>query len=124
MAKFKGFSTVNRYKKFTVTDRELVIRDLLNILSIREGELPGKPDVGTRIWNFIFEANTPEVVRQITAEVQRITTYDPRVELVDVVVSSIDNTVNLELVIIINPSVSPETINFLFDQDDNTVQVV
>jgi len=124
MARFKGFSTVNRYKKFTVTDRDLVIRDLLNILSIREGELPGKPDVGTRIWNFIFEANTPEVIRQITAEIQRITTYDPRVEVVDVVVSSLNNTVNLELVIIINPNVSPETINFMFDQDDNTVQVV
>jgi len=124
MARFKGFSTIDRYKKFTVTDNELVKRNLLNLLSIREGELPGKPDVGTRIWNFIFEARTPDLIRKITKELERVTRYDLRLTLNDVVVTTDEHTVVLELNVTINPNRNPETVWVEFNEETNTVNIV
>jgi hypothetical protein len=43
MATFIGFNTVDQFKKFTLTDFELIKRDLINALNIRQGELPGRP---------------------------------------------------------------------------------
>ena len=47
MPTFIGYSTIDRYKSYTVTDFELIKRDLLNALNIRQGEMPGRPEVGT-----------------------------------------------------------------------------
>ena len=55
MTTYIGFSTINQNKKFTLTDYDLIQRDLLNAFSIRQGELPGRPGYGTVIWNFLFE---------------------------------------------------------------------
>lgn len=124
MARFKGFSTIGKYKKFTLTDHELVKRDLLNALSIREGQLPGRPEFGTRLWNFIFEPNTPEMLRQISAELERIATYDPRIKLNDIVVTTEKNGVILELVVTIDPNINPEVLQLKFDEESNTVAYV
>ena len=37
MPNFKGFSTIDKDKKFSLTDRELIRRDLLNAFNIRAG---------------------------------------------------------------------------------------
>jgi phage baseplate assembly protein W len=122
MARFKGFSTINRYKKFTLTDNELIKRDLLNALTIREGELPGRPSFGTRLWNFIFEPNTPDIVRQITAELERTVTYDPRIRIEDVIVTTDPNGVILELVVAFVPDLNPEVLQIKFDEESQTAQ--
>ena len=121
MARFKGFSTIEKYKKFTLTDSELVKRDLLNALAIREGELPGRPEFGTRLWNFIFEPNTQDTLRQITAELERLVSYDPRLSLDDIVLIQETNGVILELVVTINPNLNPEVLQVRFDQESQTV---
>ena len=122
MARFKGFSTINRYKKFTLIDNELIKRDLLNALSIREGELPGRPSFGTRLWNFIFEPNTPDIVRQITAELERTMTYDPRIRIEDVIVTTDPEGVILELVVAFVPDLNPEVLQIKFDEESQTAQ--
>jgi phage baseplate assembly protein W len=122
MARFKGFSTINRYKKFTLTDNELIKRDLLNALTIREGELPGRPSFGTRLWNFIFEPNTPDIVRQITAELERTVTYDPRIRIEDVIVTTDPEGVILELVVAFVPDLNPEVLQIKFDEESQTAQ--
>jgi phage baseplate assembly protein W len=122
MARFKGFSTINRYKKFTLTDNELIKRDLLNALTIREGELPGRPSFGTRLWNFIFEPNTPDIVRQITAELERTVTYDPRIRIEDVIVTTDPEGVILELVVAFVPDLNPEVLRIKFDEESQTAQ--
>jgi phage baseplate assembly protein W len=124
MARFKGFSTINQYKKFTLTDNELIKRDLLNALTIREGELPGRPSFGTRLWNFIFEPNTPDIVRQITAELERTTTYDPRVRIDDVIVTTDPSGVILELVVTFVPDLNPEVLQIKFDEESQTASFV
>jgi len=122
MARFKGFSTIGKYKKFTLTDNELIKRDLLNALTIREGELPGRPSYGTRLWNFIFEPNTPDIVRQITAELERTTTYDPRIKINDIIVTTDPSGVVLELVVSFLPDLNPQVLQIKFDEEAQTAQ--
>ncbi len=122
MARFKGFSTIGKYKKFTLTDNELIKRDLLNALTIREGELPGRPAYGTRLWNFIFEPNTPDIVRQITAELERTTTYDPRIKINDIIVTTDPSGVILELVVTFMPDLNPQVLQIKFDEEAQTAQ--
>ena len=124
MARFRGFSTINKHKKFTLTDYELVKRDLLNALNIREGELPGRPEFGTRLWNFIFEVNSSDTVRNITKELERVATYDPRIELNDVIVTQEQHGIILELVVTIRPNRDPELLRIKFDEEASTAAFV
>ena len=120
MARFRGFSTIDKYKKFTLTDYELVKRDLLNALNIREGELPGRPEFGTRLWNFIFEVNDQDTVRNVTNEINRIAGYDPRIEINDVIVTQEQHGIILELVVTVRPNQDPELLRIRFDEEAST----
>jgi phage baseplate assembly protein W len=124
MARFRGFSTINKYKKFSLTDYELVKRDLLNALSIREGELPGRPEFGTRLWSFMFENNNSETLRNIVKEIQRVAGYDPRVQVDDVVITQEANGILLELVVTIHPNQNPELLRIKFNEESNTAAFV
>ena len=72
MTTFIGFNTINQFKKFTLTDFDLIQRDLLNAFSIRQGELPGRPGYGTTLYDFLFENQVEQISQQIRAEVQRV----------------------------------------------------
>ena len=78
MPTFIGFNTIDQNKKFTLVDFELVKRDLLNAFNIRQGELVGRPQYGTSIWDFVFENQLQETERALTAEIQRVAGGDPR----------------------------------------------
>jgi hypothetical protein len=71
MPTFIGFNTQDQYKKFTLLDEDLVKRDLLNGLNIRQGQLPGRPQFGTTLWDNLFENQSPELVTAIENEIQR-----------------------------------------------------
>ena len=57
---YKGFSTINRSKKFRATDVDLVKQDLMNHFSVRKGEKLMQPGFGTIIWDLLFEPLTEE----------------------------------------------------------------
>lgn len=83
MALYKGYSTVNRdFGPFSITDRDLIIQDLLNHLSIRKGEKLHNPNFGTIIWNRLFEPLTTALKNEIKADIDRIISYDPRFTVV------------------------------------------
>lgn len=90
MAKYiyKGFSTkqYQQNKNFVMTDMELVNEDLLNHIFTRRGERRRMAQFGTSIPDLLFEPLTVEVVSQVEAELKTVFNYDPRVELVDMVV--------------------------------------
>jgi len=46
MPTFIGFNTQDQFFKFTLTDFELIKRDLSNAFNIQQGELPGRPGYG------------------------------------------------------------------------------
>ena len=101
---FIGFNTINQYKKFTLTDFELIKRDLANAFNIRQGELPGRPDYGTIMWNFLFENQIEELQNSIVAEVQRVAGGDPRVFISDIQVFPQENGILIQLELTIIPS--------------------
>lgn len=90
MAKYiyKGFSTkqYQQNKNFVMTDMELVNEDLINHIFTRRGERRRMAQFGTSIPDLLFEPLTVEVVSQVEAELKTVFNYDPRVELVDMVV--------------------------------------
>ena len=101
MTTFIGFNTINQNKKFTLTDFDLIQRDLLNAFSIRQGELPGRPGYGTVLWDFLFENQIEQLQQDIRAEVQRMAGGDPRLTINDVQVYPQDNGILIQLQITI-----------------------
>jgi phage baseplate assembly protein W len=122
MTTYTGYNTIGQVKNFTLTDKELVKRDLLNSIMIREGEMPGRPEVGTNIWSYIFDPNTDDTVRKIKAEIQRLIDTDPRIQAEEVNVFAKDHNVLIEMNVRILPDVNLEVINLMFDQTTNTAK--
>ena len=121
MATFIGYSTINQNKKFTLTDYELVKRDLLNAFSIRQGELPGRPQYGTLIWNYLFENQTIQTEEAIIAEIRRVASGDPRLNIQQINLFPQENGILVELELLVVPSTNAEMLNIFFNQFNNTV---
>lgn len=112
---FIGFNTINQYKKFTLTDFPLIKQDLLNAFNIRQGELPGRPDYGTLLWNFLFENQVEELQNSIVAEIQRVAGGDPRVYISDIQVFPQENGILIQLELTITPSTDASRLGIFFD---------
>lgn len=120
MPNFIGFSTIDKDKKFTLVDRDLIKRDLLNSFLIRAGTLPGRPEVGTKIWDYIFDPNDTVTSGNIEGEIRRIVALDARIELHDVALSSTDNTINAFVSCSLLPDYSTEQFYINFTRDNQT----
>ena len=116
MATFIGYSTINQYKKFTLTDGELVKRDLLNAFNIRQGTLPGRPGYGSTLLDYIFENQDTVTERAVIAEIQRIAASDPRIYISDLNYYPQENGVLIELQIQIVPGTTTEQLSIFFNQ--------
>jgi phage baseplate assembly protein W len=116
MATFIGYSTINQYKKFTLTDGELVKRDLLNAFNIRQGTLPGRPDYGSTLLDYIFENQDTTTESAMIAEIQRIAAGDPRIYISDLNFYPQENGVLIELQVQIVPGTTTEQLSIFFDQ--------
>ena len=110
-----GFNTQGQFKKFTLTGFDLVKRDLLNAFNIRQGQLPGRPEYGTVLWDFLFENQVEDLQRSIEAEIQRVAGGDPRVYISSVQDFPQDNGMLIELELTILPSTDAEQLAIFFD---------
>jgi phage baseplate assembly protein W len=117
MPTFIGFNTINQFKKFTLTDFELIKRDLTNALNIQQGSLPGRPNYGTVIWSYVFENQTLETENGILQEIQRVAGGDPRIYINDANVYPQDNGILIELQVQVVPSQTSERLAIFFDQE-------
>lgn len=111
-------------KKFRLTDQQLVIRDLINALSIRIGEKVGNPTYGSTIWNYLFEPNTNENRVAMESEVRRVIGLDPRIVLNTISVNQQDNGVQFELEIAFQPFNEPLTLALNVNKNTGTVTQV
>jgi phage baseplate assembly protein W len=111
---------VNPTRKFRLLDQELVIRDLLNALNTPQGQLPGKPEYGTNIWNFIFEPNVFDVQTQLEEELKRVISLDPRLILNYVTCYPTENGILIELEIAVSLFNDPIQLSILFDKTTST----
>lgn len=124
MTTFIGFNTINQYKKFTLTDFELIQRDLLNAFSIRQGELPGRPSYGTVIWDFVFENQIEELANNIRSEVQRVAAGDPRIEITDIQIFPQENGILLQIQLMVVPTANAEILSIFFDLQQRSASYV
>lgn len=124
MATFIGFNTQDQYKKFTLVDFPLVKRDLLNALNIRQGQIPGRPQVGTSLWDNLFENQSPEINNSILTEIQRVAGLDPRMQLADVQLFPQQNGMLIQLELVILPSTDAQRLSIFFDQQTRNASYV
>lgn len=100
MANFKGISTINRVRApFTLTDRELIKRDLLNTFYTRRGERVMRPNYGSIIWDLLMDPQDAATEQSIRADVERIIRGDPRVNLIDITMVSSDHSIRVNVTI-------------------------
>lgn len=149
MATFVGFSTQNvdsvrtlqintgvdggagsvskpiRYsRKFRVVDQDLVLQDFVNSLNITQGQIPGRPDVGTTLWTFIFEPNVLDTRLQIETEVRRMAAFDPRLIINTVSSYPQGNGILVEVELAITTFNDPMQLQILFDQNAQTAAML
>ena len=123
MATYYGFNTIGQEKKFRLVDYDLVRRDVLNSLLIKQGEKPGNPTYGTSLWNIIFEPQTDSVMRDIKEEIRRTVEQDPRVKIERTNVYPEENGVLIELEITILPTTEQQRLVLFFNQNSQTVEL-
>lgn len=121
---FIGFNTQGQFKKFTLTGFELIKRDLLNALNIRQGQLPGRPGYGTVIWDFLFEPQLESVQLNIEREVQRVAGGDPRIYINSVQSFPQDNGILIQVELEIVPSTDAERLSIFFDLEQRNATYV
>ena len=124
MTTFIGFNTQQQYKKFTLTDFELIKRDLLNAFNIRQGQLPGRPGYGTVLWEYLFENQVEAVQQGIQNEVQRVAGGDPRIYIASVNVYPQENGMLLEVQIQVVGQDNAELLSIFFDQQSRNASYV
>lgn len=79
---FTGYSSLGTDKaNTTLTDIDLIKRDLTNHFSIKRGEKLENPNFGTIIPYLLFEQYTDQLVAAIEDDVERIIKFDPRCRL-------------------------------------------
>ena len=113
--RFIGFNTQGQFKKFTLTDFPLIKRDLLNAFNIRQGQLPGRPEYGTMIWDYLFDQQIEDVQTAIQREVQRVAGGDPRIYINDIQTYPQDNGILIEIELTVVPTTNAERLSVFFD---------
>ena len=117
MPTFIGYSTIDKYKSYTITDFALIKRDLLNALNIRQGEMPGRPNVGTTMWSLIYEPQNASTSQQVITEIQRVVAQDPRIAISDINVYAQENGLLVELEVQTVQGQDAEMLSIFFDQN-------
>jgi phage baseplate assembly protein W len=124
MPTFIGFNTQDQYKKFTLLDEALVKRDLLNGLNIRQGQLPGRPQFGTTLWDSLFENQSPALVTAIENEIQRVAGLDPRIQIFDTQIFPQENGILIQVQLAIVPSTTAQQLSIFFNQQQRRASYV
>ena len=100
---FRGFNTVDKNKApFTLSDEELIKRDLLNHFYTRRGERFMRPNFGSMIHDIIMNPMDAMTESDVREDIERIIETDSRVRLDDIRMLVEDHTVRCEVDISFN----------------------
>jgi len=115
-ASFIGFSTAGRIKPpYTLIDFDLVKVDLLNHFNTRKGERVMLPEFGTIIYDLLMDPLDDMTKDLIREDAIRIIKSDPRVEMVDLIMTELEHVILLEVELLYLPNGVTETIAIQFD---------
>lgn len=133
MALYKGYSSKsfnfsdstsiigladNDFGPYTLSDKNLIIMDLLNHFNIRKGEKLMNPDYGCLIWDKLFDPLTTDLKNAIINDVTTIINSDPRISVLKKVTlqqSPDGHGLLLDAEIIIKSTNELVGLNLLFD---------
>lgn len=122
MATYRGFNTIGRdFGAVSISDIELVKRDLLNHFSIRKGEKLQNPNYGSSIHDLIMEPLTEEVKSLITDEINNVINSDPRVVAQGIIIDEFANGIQAQVNLLYRLTDQTETMLFTFNKQDGTV---
>jgi phage baseplate assembly protein W len=124
MSIYRGFNTIGQSKKFVLADYSLVKRDLINAFTIKQGEVVGRPLVGSMLWTLVFENQTDELIKKIKQEVIRIVAFDKRVNLDNLDVQFFEHGVLISITVTILGLEQQENFGIFFDKETNKPQVI
>lgn len=120
MAKFKGFSTVDKVRaSYELSDAELIKRDLMNEFYTRKGERVMRPNFGSIIWDLLMDPSTANLDDAVAKDIERIIQRDPRVQLLNLKVYVLDHTIRADIELRFIPVGTDDTL-YLEYQRDNT----
>jgi len=115
-ASFIGFSTAGRIKPpYTLIDFDLVKVDLLNHFNTRKGERVMLPEFGTIIYDLLMDPLDDMTKDLIREDAIRIIKSDPRVEMVNLIITELEHVILLEVELLYLPNGVTETIAIQFD---------
>lgn len=124
MPKYYGYNTIDANKKFCLKDFDLIKRDLLNGLLIKQGELPGRPEIGTDVWNYIFDGLTNENLVRIEESMRTQIQRDPRVSVQDMKFYTQDNGLLIEIEIQTEVTDANQLLKVFLDSDKFTASYI
>jgi phage baseplate assembly protein W len=118
---YRGFSTINRAKKYALTDFELAQQDLINYFSLRKGQKLMNPNFGTVIWDMLFEPLDEATQEIITQDINKIVNYDPRLRIGQVAITQQDTGFLVQLTLSYVPTNQSSTIELNFNKNSQTL---
>jgi phage baseplate assembly protein W len=121
MTTYRGFSTLQNAKKYTLTDFELAKQDLINYFNIRKGQKLMQPGFGTVIWDMLFEPLDEATQQIISQDITKIVSYDPRLKVGQIAIDQQDTGFLIQLTLSYVPSDQTETLALNFDRNSKTL---
>lgn len=116
---FRGFNTVDKNKApFTLSDEELIKRDLLNHFYTRRGERFMRPNFGSMIHDIIMNPLDAMTESDVREDIERIIETDSRVRLDDIRMLVEDHTVRCEVDISFNVLRTSDTLYLEFINEE------
>lgn len=95
---FRGFSTVDTVKApFSLSDMELVKRDLLNEFNTRKGERVMRPNFGCIVWDLLMNPEDTFTESDVKQDIARIIDKDTRVELINITLFTSGHAIRAEV---------------------------
>ena len=95
---FKGLNTVDQIRApYTLTDVDLIKRDLLNEFYTKKGERVMRPNFGSIIWDLVMNPQDEFTEQEVREDIERIIAKHSRVELVDITVFSSDKSIRADI---------------------------
>ena len=101
---FVGFNTVNQPNPpYSLTNIELVKRDINNQFATPMGSRVMLPNFGTLIYDYLFDPFDEYTKSAIISDATRVVQSDPRVSLIDIDVYQEDQALTIAMVLQFQP---------------------
>lgn len=116
---FVGFNTVGQSQPpYSLTNIELVKRDINNQFATPMGSRLMMPDFGSRIPEYLFEPFDEYVKNAIIEDAVRVVQCDPRVEIVSIDVFQEDQALTVVMVLLFKPESITDSMFVTFSLKD------